>query len=186
MRKIEFKILFQKSSCVDCILIFKFHEIVCLSVFVLELEIVWSLVRLLWSIPDLCYAKWARLQVRGCLKVALPGWESPAKLRLSHWFRKEETALDPLLPLHVFTSQLQRTVLQPQRNQVTLCTVPHFHQQCKRHTAITAAPSRLSVLVRTFPWVWEMEVWKLSHWGGVERNVSISWENELFKKKKTQ
>lgn len=40
MGKIESKILFQKNLCADCILVFKVHEIVCLSMFVLELEVV--------------------------------------------------------------------------------------------------------------------------------------------------
>lgn len=50
MRKLEFKTLFQKISCADCILVFKVHDIACLSVFVFEREVVWSPVCLLWSI----------------------------------------------------------------------------------------------------------------------------------------
>lgn len=57
IRKLEFKILFQKNSCVDCIQVFKVCEIGCHSVFVLELETVWNPAHLLWSICDLRHAE---------------------------------------------------------------------------------------------------------------------------------
>lgn len=83
MRKLGFKTLFQKNSSADCILVFKVRDIVRLSAFVWELEIVWNPVCLLWIICDLCHAEWARLQVGGCLKVVLAGWESPTKGRIT-------------------------------------------------------------------------------------------------------
>lgn len=120
------------------------QEIVCLSVFVLELVIMWSPVSLLRSLCDLCHAM---SQAPGqSLKVALAGWVSLTICRISHWFRKKETALDPLPPLHVFTSQLQRKVLHPQRNQVTLCTVPPLP------TAAQGTHSHHSFILQALSW----------------------------------
>lgn len=157
MTKLTLKILFQKNSCADCLPVLKVPSAVGLPVFLLDLEIVWRPVLLLWSIPAVCHAEWARLQDRGCLEVPhCIGmlWQagSPSQ-NAESLIQKGRNSPRPSPAVACLLSRLQSNVPQPHRACVPLRIVPHFHQQCRGRTAISAAPPRLSSLARALPWV---------------------------------
>lgn len=81
---------------------------------------------------------------------ALAGWESLTNCRITG-FRKEETSPDPLLKLRASPLDCRAMCSQLHRDRVPFHVVPRFHQQCRGHTAILAAPSRLPSLVRALP-----------------------------------
>lgn len=186
MRKLWLKVLFQNNPCADYLLVPKVPNRVDLPVFLLDLEIAWSPVLLLWSIRALRHAEWGRLQERGCLEVPrcidMPqqaGTPSQSAESLRSERRKFPQTLSHGCVPHLWTAE--RCAASPKGLRAPWHGAPlpaavegtHSHPSCTTRALRPGQSTSLGAgRCRS----------ETSDWGGVEPNVSISWENALSKK----